>query len=168
MKRPTIDGNPNGSLCSTPSAATSIALLGGSRYEGVTVTRDERDALERLYGFDLDAAADDAREFEWTAHATALTAHKEAEAKRSRWDPPLRTPTANPGGVARLAREGAIRNLFRHAEADGLRMVAVAARYLEPGEDPVKFLLSLMDRAGWDVREDSDWYNGDGSEVEDP
>jgi hypothetical protein len=83
MKRPTIDGHTNGSLCSTPSAATSIALLGGSRYEGVTVTRDECDALQRLYGFDLDAAADEAREFEWAAHATALTAHKEAMAKRS-------------------------------------------------------------------------------------
>lgn len=165
MKRPTIDGNPNGSLCSTPSAATSITLLGGSRYEGVTVTRDERDSLERLYGFDLDAAADDAREFEWSAHATALAAHKEAMAKRSKWDPLLPTPTANPDGVARLAREGALRNLFRHAEADGLRMVAVAARYLEPGEDPVKFLLSLMERAGMDVREDPDWYNG--SEEED-
>lgn len=164
--RPTTTGSIGGSLCSTPSAADSIALLGGERYEGVTVTRDERDALERLYGFDLDAAANDAREFERIAHATALAAHKEAMAKRSRWDPPLRPPITNPDGVARFVGEGALRNLFRHAEADGLRMVAVAARYLEPGDDPVKFLLSLMDRAGMDVIEDPDWYND--SEEEDP
>jgi hypothetical protein len=42
-------------------------------------------------------------------------------------------------------------------------MVAVAAQYLEPGEDPVKFLLSLMERAGMDVREDPDWYNSEDS-----
>ena len=157
--RPTTTGSIGGSLCSTPSAATSIALLGGDRYEGVTISRDERDALQRLYGVDMRGAAKEAR-----AHAEA--SHKAAMAKRSRWDPVPREPVLEPDGAARLMVAGASRNMFRHAEADGLRMVAAAARYLAPGDDPVRFLISIMAEAGLDVGEDPDWYGG--SEEYDP
>jgi hypothetical protein len=43
-------------------------------------------------------------------------------------------------------------------------VVAVMARFLQPGDDPVRVLVSLMADAGWDVREDPDWYNGEDAE----
>jgi hypothetical protein len=50
-----------------------------------------------------------------------------------------------------LLKAGAERNVFRHAESDGLRMIAFVARYLSQGEDPVKFLAQLCIDAGFDV-----------------
>ena len=161
--RPTTTG---GSLCSTPSAALSIALLGGDRYEGVTISRDECDALQRLYGFDITSAAKEARDHAEAAHKVAMAEYDAAMAKRSRWDPVPPVPVLQPDGAARLMVAGASRNMFRHAEADGLRMVAAVARYLSPGDDPVRFLISIMAEAGLDVGEDPDWYGG--SEEDEP
>lgn len=165
--RPTTTGSIGGSLCSTPSAADSIALLGGERYESVAFSRDECSALQRLYGVDTARAEREARAFAEAAHQEAMARHKAATAKRDCFDPPLPAPTLEADSKAAFAVAGAGRNLFRHAEADGLRMVAAMARFLQPGDDPVRVLVSLMADAGWDVREDPDWYNGDGSEEED-
>jgi hypothetical protein len=44
--------------------------------------------------------------------------------------------------------------------------VAAVARYLSPGDDPVRFLISIMAEAGLDVGEDPDWYGG--SEEDEP
>lgn len=160
IPRPTTTGSIGGSLCSTPGAAMSIALLGGDRYEGVTISLDERDALLHLYGFDLDGAAKEARAHAEESNKAALARHEAAMAKRSRWDPVPPMPVLQPEGSARLMVAGASRNMFRHAEADGLRMVAAVARYLSPGDDPVRFLISIMAEAGIDVQEDPDWYGG--------
>lgn len=165
--RPTTTGSIGGSLCSTPSAADSIALLGGERYESVAFSLDECSALQRLYGVDTARADKEARAFAEAAHQEAMARHRAAMAKRAPWDRPLPAPTLQTDGTAAFAVAGAGRNLFRHAEADGLRMVAAMARFLQPGDDPVRVLVSLMADAGWDVREDPDWYNGDGSEEED-
>ena len=162
--RPTTTGSIGGSICSTPSAADSIALLGGERYESVAFSRDECSALQRLYGVDTARADKEARAFAEAAHQEAMARHRAAMAKRDRFDPPLPMPTLGADSTAAWAVAGAGRNLFRHAEADGLRMVAAMARFLQPGDDPVRVLVSLMADAGWDVREDPDWYNGDGSE----
>lgn len=164
--RPTTTGSIGGSLCSTPSAATSITLLGGDRYEGVTISLDERDALQRLYGVDTRCAAKDARAHAEASHKAAMVEYEAAMAKRSRWDPPIPVPVLQTEGAARLMVAGANRNMFRHAEADGLRMVAAVARYLAPGDDPVRFLISIMAEAGIDVQEDPDWYGG--SEQDEP
>jgi hypothetical protein len=37
-----------------------------------------------------------------------------------------------------LERAGMLRNLFRHTEKDGLRIMALLARFCEANEDPVK------------------------------
>ena len=165
--RPTTTGSIGGSLCSTPSAADSISLLGGERYESVAFSRDECYALQRLYGVDTARAEKEARAFAEAAHREAMARHEAAMVKRSPWDYSPPPPTLEADSTAAFAVAGAGRNLFRHAEADGLRMVAAMARFLQPGDDPVRVLVALMADAGWDVREDPEWYNGDESEEED-
>jgi hypothetical protein len=164
ITRPTTTGSIGGSLCSTPSAADSIALLGGERYESVAFSYDECSALQRLYGVDTARAEREARAFAEAEHQEAMARHKAAMAKRDPWDRPLPAPALEADGTAAFAVAGAGRNLFRHAEADGLRMVAAMARFLQPGDDPVRALVALMAEAGWDVREDPDWYNGEDAE----
>ena len=66
------------------------------------------------------------------------------------------TPESNP-----LLDAGALRNVLRRAEHDGLRMVAWLARYLDPGEDPMKFLVQAVIDAGGDVDSaDVEWVQG--------
>lgn len=156
-----IPRTEQGSLCSTPSAAVSIDLLGGYRYESVTFSTDELRALERLYEFDLSKSVNEARHHAEEAHAAAVVQYEAAKAASSPWNWPTIHPPKPPdlAGAARWQRSGDIRNLMRHAEADGLRLIGAIARYLSPGEDPVKILLSLMAQAGFDVQEDPDWYN---------
>jgi hypothetical protein len=46
---------------------------------------------------------------------------------------------------------GADRNMVRHAESDGIRLIAWLAKYVPEGEDPLKTLVQLAVDAGWDV-----------------
>lgn len=64
---------------------------------------------------------------------------------------------------------GADRNLFRHAEADGLRIVAWFAKYLEPGEDPLRWLIQrLVEVGAYDLDpNDVEWANGEEPEEDD-
>lgn len=55
---------------------------------------------------------------------------------------------ANP--LERWNETGKIRNLFRHVEHDGLRVMAFLSRFLEPDEDPVAFVAKLCADAGFD------------------
>ena len=57
-----------------------------------------------------------------------------------------------------IMQHGATRNMLRHAEADGLRMVAWLARFVPPSEDPLKLLVQLTVERGWDIPpEDCAW-----------
>jgi hypothetical protein len=57
-----------------------------------------------------------------------------------------------------IMQHGATRNMLRHAESDGLRMVAWFARFIPPGEDPLKHLVQLTVERGWDIApEDVEW-----------
>lgn len=57
-----------------------------------------------------------------------------------------------------LEQAGTDRNLIRHARCDGLRVMAFLSRFLEPGEDPVKFLARVLGDACFDVDPtDSEW-----------
>lgn len=51
----------------------------------------------------------------------------------------------------KLYQAGADRNAFRHAESDGLRLLAWLAKYLEPGQDPLKTLIQFAADSGVDV-----------------
>ena len=50
-----------------------------------------------------------------------------------------------------LYQAGADRDMFRHAEADGLRLLAWIAKYVEKGQDPVKTLIQFASESGVDV-----------------
>lgn len=49
---------------------------------------------------------------------------------------------------------------LRHAEADGLRMIALIARFIEPGHDPVCAVARLLQHAGYDLT--TGWEQDDG------
>ena len=51
-----------------------------------------------------------------------------------------------------LMLAGAVRNLKRWAENDGLRVMAVLGQHLEPGEDPVELVQRGLRALGFDVR----------------
>jgi hypothetical protein len=56
---------------------------------------------------------------------------------------------------------GADRNLIRHAQLDGLRLVAWLAKFVDKDEDPLAFLVSVMADSGMDVDiEDIEWVHG--------
>lgn len=53
---------------------------------------------------------------------------------------------------------GSRRNLYRHAEDDGLRVIAFIAGYLSQGEDPVKLIAQMCIDSGYDIEpEIVDW-----------
>lgn len=79
----------------------------------------------------------------------------ELDAIRRMYEVPA-TASDRPG--EELLQAGEARHDLRMAETDGLRMLAWLARYVEPGEDPVKVLVHLAAKAGWDVSaEDVAW-----------
>lgn len=157
MERPRTDALR--ALVTTPLAATMVDLLGGHRTQSVTLTNDEKRAMDRLYGFIPEqprqrppqpiapkrADFPDGWKFD-----DAVRAHKAAMDAWQRWEDPQS-----------FAQAGADRNAFRHAEGDGLRMLAWIARYVEPGSDPLKALVQLASNAGWDVDPaDVGWCKG--------
>lgn len=64
-------------------------------------------------------------------------------------------------GARQFQQAGADRNAARHAAADGLRLLAWLARYVDTGEDPLRTLVQLAVDAGLDVDpEDVEWSEG--------
>lgn len=58
------------------------------------------------------------------------------------------TPLAAPRA---FMQAGADRNAIRHAQCDGLRMVAWIAKFVPAGMDPLKTLIGLAVDGGFDV-----------------
>lgn len=56
-----------------------------------------------------------------------------------------------------LMEAGATRNMLRRTQHDGVCVMAVLAKHLEPDEDPVKLVLRLLNEAGYDCSDDLDW-----------
>ena len=50
-----------------------------------------------------------------------------------------------------LVEAGNRRNMMRRCERDGLRIMGLLARYLEPGEDPVQLVAQGLSEMGMDV-----------------
>jgi hypothetical protein len=165
FNRPTTNGN-HGNLVTTPHAASMIRLLGGQRHAGFVMTKDEKHAVDRLYGYKPELAnakppppsppkrEDYANAWEYNdalrKHEAALTAHAQWEDPRS------------------LMQSGADINAMRHAEADGLRLLTWLARHLQPGEDPLRAVVQLAVDAGWDVdHEDVAWAGQEDDEESD-
>lgn len=154
MKRPQVG---TGFVVTTPMAATMIKLLGlGVTSGGIAFTRDETEALNRLYGFTPEQPNERPPRPERKPDPEGATSydrqradedHKRAVQAWERWEDPQP-----------LMQAGANRNLVRHAEADGLRLVAWLAKHVPAGTDPLKTLVQMAALAGWDVApEDNDW-----------
>lgn len=147
----------NGSFVTTPMAATMLELLGGGCTVGsVVLSTSEFDRVRRLYGYEVEqptprpAPPAPPVRVEFTTsleYEAAVRAHEAALKTHAKWQDPLS-----------LMQAGADRNAIRHAECDGLRLLAWIAKYVSPGEDPLKHLIQLAVDAGWDVDpSDAEW-----------
>lgn len=150
LKRPMINKQ---SYVTTPGAARMMHILGGITRDGLAVTRDEMRAIQKMYGFKKvkpfkkpkPPLPPDRKDFEEgykgdPKYSEAVRLHEAAKKSHANWQDP-----------SPLFQAGADRNAIRHAELDGLRIVAWLARFIEPGEDPLKTLVSMAIDAGWDV-----------------
>ena len=67
-------------------------------------------------------------------------------------------------GAVDMAETAMLVSLRRHAERDGLRMMAMLAKFCEPGQDPVKLLVQLCNDAGYDVGALCEWAYEEGDD----
>lgn len=158
--RPTC---PQGALVATPEDATTIGFFGSpGRHGSVAYTHDQERAMERLYGYDLDGWEKRAASEAIEAHAEACAEYEDRRRKASAYEAARMQPPkpADPKGAAYFQRGGDSMHMLRHAEADGVRMVALIARYVEPGDDPVRLLARLLMDAGYDVQVNPEWVEG--------
>lgn len=160
MRRPTNDGF-NGSYVTTPAAAEVMHLLGAGAVAGsVAMTHDEFTAIKRLYGYTREQPnrrpprpEPPPSNADWRKRQQ----YEDAVAAWNKWEDPRHCMQA-----------GADRNAIRHAECDGLRMLAWIAKRLQPDEDPVKALIRMAVDAGWDVDPtDVEWSDEDSAEESD-
>ena len=139
-----------------------MALLGsGPRHASVTVSRDEYTALNKLYGITTEKPNKRPAKPE-PPHAGQLSYREEIDYKNAvgAWE-----KWTNPRAYMQA---GADINLMRHAESDGLRLVAWLARFVPKGEDPLKTLIQAVTQAGWDVDpNDVAYAEGEDPEEED-
>lgn len=160
FKRP---GHGTGFTTTTPRAVGMITLLGPHlRQGGIFLTRDEYHAAARLYGYEPvgptprppeperpsvpDTYANDAV---WRKYKDDLKAWQI-------WEDPIN-----------FMQAGADRNLARFVEADGFRLAAWLARFVEPGQDPLQVLVQMAAQCGWEVPpEDLAWAEGAEQEEE--
>jgi hypothetical protein len=167
MKRPTTH---DGSIATTPHATEMIRLLGGVTSGSVALATDEFRSINKLYGFkpekpnakppapepvpDLPPGSDYTARLQ---HEEDLRKHKAACKALESWTDPRPFHQA-----------GADRNALRHAAADGLRLLAWLAKFVQPGEDPLKVLVRFAADAGCDVEpNDVDWADSEDAESED-
>lgn len=154
-----------GTIITTPAALTWLQLLGaGVTVGSVTLTSSEFNAVRKLYGFTAEKpnkkpkppVAPDRTKFKSDLdYRDAMRDHESAVDKHDRWVDPLP-----------IMQAGADRNAVRHAETDGLRLVAYLARFVPAGSDPVKTLVQALAEAGFDVPcEDIEWADSDDDET---
>jgi hypothetical protein len=140
---------------SAPSQRVSIELLGPALSHGsVTISRDEYRQLCRLYGFVPEKPNERPPEPAPLDPKASWKEESEHKARMNAWKA-WKDPRP-------FHQAGADRNLMRHAEADGLRIVAWLAKHVPPGEDPLKTLVQMASQAGWDVDPvDVAWADGE-------
>ena len=150
---------------STPRAKELIQFFGsGPSYEGTYTTTDEYRALQRVYGFH-DETLPEIREP--TKPDTSRMTYSQKEYALKQYEEALaasRSPK-NREEIQSFLQAGSDLALMRHARNDGLRMIFWLSRYLEPGQDPVKLLISMAVASGFDVDPgDVDYMNSEEEE----
>jgi hypothetical protein len=157
---------------STPSSDSMIQLLGCPlKHNSVAFTHDEANNLYRFYGLDkqkiktdvdqlinqAQAQLDEATEA-WNAGTPYWKGRRDSEGKELVDPSKIKLPVRHE--VENFMFVGGSRNIMRHVETDGLRIMGAISKYLQPGEDPVKTVLLAMSEAGFDVVE-GDWLWGE-------
>jgi len=137
----------------TPFDKTSIALLGGHTFEGVNFTLDQAKRLRDFYGLDPNF---EKRSVQWSVEAREkererIEAENEAKApfQTKQIPPPLSEDDKR--GMLRFYEAGRDVGCFRRARTDGLRVMAYLSKFMEKGEDPVRFIQGLCADAGYDA-----------------
>lgn len=137
-----------GSLVSTPEAGglmgfTGVALVHGS----VAFTKDEYRALQKAYGYKSEKPTKKPappKAPELTGHyfedEAAKRNHQEELRLYEKWKDP-----------SYLHQAGADIHMTRHMEADGLRIVAWLAKFVYPGDDPLKTVIQFAAQAGMEI-----------------
>lgn len=168
-------------IAATPDSEISISLLGAAySTSGVKFTQSEHARLLAFYGFKESEADECVRAAREEHEARVARAREEWEAApapvgTARWVPGRALPLPDPekikepdyAGVRQLHVEGSLRNIYRHVQRDGLRLMAAISKFLDPGEDPVRLVLGLLRDAGYDVVdywEDEDFEDGEAEE----
>lgn len=147
MKYP---GQPR-TTCSTPSAEQSIAFFGGNSHGPVTVSNTQFKALAKVYQFtDNLSRVETAREEHKKAHAWRVAKYEESKKAWNPEAPPKETPF-DEKAVLRFLDAGVVRDVFRETERDGIRIMAFLAKFVEPGQDPVKLIVQMASDCGYDV-----------------
>jgi hypothetical protein len=145
-------------------------LLGGQTHNGLALSTGEIRGLEKLYGF-TDEYYEDMKAELKLSYEQSLVRHTESIAAYDAWrkSPFPRTPRylTEPGkppkepdyeGAVKLSKAGAFRNLMRFAEKDGLRVMAVLAKYMEDEKDPLELIAHLLAEAGFDTAGLEEFY----------
>ncbi len=161
-----------GTVTTTPQAGQMMRLLGsGGTDRSVTVTKDEFRHIQKVYGYVTEPVNQKPPAPEPPAHPGPKASYdamgkfykdeadyKQALKAHDRWEDPRE-----------YLQAGADRNAFRHAQVDGLRMLAWIARYIEPGQDPLKTLIQMASDSGFDVDpNDYCWAVGEDGSSADP
>lgn len=155
----------------TPSDVETIRFLGrGHVFEGVSFTTDQAQSIYRLYGFNItltpttfpERAPDPGPKpqffFPTREEEEQVRAWEEAHRQWVETDP-KRIQEAHD-----FFMEGNKLHAARRAERDGLRAMALLAKFVEPGTDPVRFLASLLQEAGCDLQ--TGWEEDDDEDDE--
>lgn len=145
-----------GSTITTPGANFSIELLGAHTYKNLALTTDQLRAIQKLYGFveekpnkrpeppEPPIRSDFNMEYEYE---NAVHAFDRMKTVFDNWEGPIK-----------LMQAGANHNAIRHAESDGLRVIAWLAKFVPAGEDPLKHVIQMAAEGGLDVDfEDLAW-----------
>lgn len=146
---------------STPDSFACIKILGSdANLNGVHFSTDESRYLYALYGYDITRKPKSypeipphpgpeptLQDFRWnyTEHSAA---HLEWIAAWKAWNA---AQPENVDGVHHFEMTGAKLHCTRFAQRDGLRIMGMIAKFVEPGEDPVKFIAELLQDAGCDL-----------------
>jgi len=135
-----------------PNDGVTIALLGGESYAGVTFTPDQHRALRDLY-----EVSDEVHDVErWRSAHDESQAQIQVLADKNPFKPvadknPFKPVAFDEKGFRAWKAAGEDINVMRRASLDGLRLIGLLAKFLEPGEDPVRYVHDLLIDAGLDV-----------------
>jgi len=146
----------------------AIALIGGLSHGNATFTNQQIKDLRRWIIIEPKDISRTPEEFE-TAYMVKLAEWESLPYfEKSVKKKPKRLSESEMESINKninsFGESGDNKNMFRHAEFHGMRVMGLLSRFLEPDEDPVHFLKVVLSEAGYDVgviEDDDDCIEGD-------